>query len=228
MHCGKPLRAALGTLPATLDPDLCPLCHQRGALVRTVFNETTDDLAKELAPPGKPLSVLILGAAEEAAVTGHHGPGTTEDHSPPSLASIAALGYSGVVWALGGLAIVLLLLASRKAASNQDLLAAIQHGTSVGAVISTHGAAGVPYLLGALTALAAAFGLLAIKVTVSQLWEGSVDCLPAGLEELEPGLLLSDRPHCVHPNGDLNSLGSVEELHHLITHSGRTLSVRSG
>lgn len=152
MHCGKPLRAALGTLPATPDPDLCPLCNQSGVRLKTLFPEATHERAKELAPPGKPVSVRILGAEGRAA-------------------SAAGSASTGLVWILGGLAIVLLVLASRQVGSSQELLSAIQHGSSVEAVIAAHRAATTPYLLGALGASTAAFALLAIKVTVDLLRE---------------------------------------------------------
>jgi len=79
-----------------------------------------------------------------------------------------------VVWTLGGLTVVFLLLAMNKMGSYRDLSSVVQHGGSVGAVISARVAASLPYLLGALATLAAAFGLLTIKAAVEKLWHDTV------------------------------------------------------
>lgn len=200
MHCGKPLRAALGTLPATPDPDRCPLCNQSGVRLKTLYPEATHELARELAPPVKPLSARILGAEGRAA-------------------SAAGSVLNGLVWILGGLAIVLLVLASRQVGSSQELLSAIQHGSSVEAVISAHRAATTPYLLGALAALIAAFVLLAIKVTVDLLREQSVGAYQNAWKNWNLAYYCSTDGIVYIRTVTESRWDPVEELRHLIAQS---------
>jgi hypothetical protein len=175
MQCGNPLREALAIIPATPDPDLCPLCNQKSALVKTVFQESTTDLAHELAPPRKPLPVRFFGAEGEQTIGGFPGARTRRKIRAPSMvASVTSTGSTFVIWTLGGLTIVLLLLAMNKVGSYRELPSAVQNGASLGAVISSRVAASVPFLLGALGTLAAALGLLAIKATVIKLWNDPV------------------------------------------------------
>jgi hypothetical protein len=172
MQCGKPLGTALAILPATPDPDLCPLCQQKSSRVRTVFQESSTDLARELAPPRKPFRLRLFGAEEEPTMDGVPRARAGRRIAAPSvIASAAASAYAIFVWALGGLSLALLLLAMSKVGSYKDLPSAVQHADSLGAVISSRVAASVPFLLGALGALAAALGLLAIKATVVRLWK---------------------------------------------------------
>jgi len=175
MQCGKHLPAALAIIPATPDPDLCPLCNQKGILVQMLFQESPHDLAKDLAPPRKPLSVWLFGTEGEQTVEGFSRVSAQRKITVSSfVASATASVYTSVVWALGGLTIVLLLLAMNKVGSYQELLSAIQHHESVRAIISAHVSASVPFFLGALGTLAAVLGLLVIKATVDQLWQGPV------------------------------------------------------
>jgi hypothetical protein len=221
MHCGKPLRAALAILPATPDPDLCPLCHQKSARVKTVFHESTDDLARELAPPRKPFTVRILGAAGEQ--TGDAVPRATARRrttAPSFVASAAARGYTLVVWTLGGLAIVFLLLAMSKVGSYKELPSVVQHGGSLGAVISARVAASVPFLLGALGALAAASGLLAIRATVVKLWQGPVLAYRRAVKKWESAYYCpTDRIVFIRTVTAVR-WDPVEELHRLLAQDG--------
>ena len=175
MQCGNHLRAAPAIIPATPDPDLCPLCNQKSALVQTVFRGSTTDLAQELAPPRKPLPVRFFGAEGEQTIDGFPGAKARRKITAPLMVASATSTVSTfVIWTLGGLTIVLLLLAMNKVGSYKELPSAVQHAESLGAVISARVAASVPFLLGALGTLAAALGLLAIKATVDKLWKDPV------------------------------------------------------
>jgi hypothetical protein len=170
MQCGKPLRAALAVLPATPDPDLCPLCQQRCAPVTAAYREATDDLARELAPPRRPLRARLFGAEGGPTVGGVAAGGARRKlRASARVAGAAARAYTLLVWALAGLALVLLLLALNKVGSYKELPSVVQSGQGVGGVIAARVAASLPYLLGALGALAAALALLALRATVDKL-----------------------------------------------------------
>ncbi|HEX5416137.1 MAG TPA: hypothetical protein VFZ25_10755 [Chloroflexota bacterium] len=189
--------------------------------MKTVFRGSTHGLAKELAPPGKPLPLRLFGTDGEATIDGL--PRSTirrKTARRPSLTSIAARVYAGVVWTLGGLAVVLLLLASRKAGSSQELLSAAQHGTSVGAVIAARGAASVPLFLGALGALAAACGLVLIQALVAQLWQERVIAYQRALKNWHSTYYCPTDSIVFIRTVTAVRWDSVEELHCLIAQDG--------
>jgi hypothetical protein len=217
MHCGKPLRAALAILPATPDPDLCPLCHQKGALVKTLFQESPPDLAKELAPPQKPLWVRTLSREGVPKADGLLRPTA---QGKITVRSFVASVYTAIVWTLGGLAIVLLLLAARKLGSYQDLLSAVLHSSSVGAIISTGVAASMPLLLGAFGTLAAVFGLVTIKAVVDQLWQARVIAYERAIKNWQTAHYCPTDRIVFIRNVTAVRWDPVEELHHLIAQDG--------
>jgi hypothetical protein len=170
MHCGRPLQGKSGRLPATPDPDLCPLCGQKGIRVKTAFAESPHDLARQLAPPRKPIPVRIFGSERETAIRSCPRSGTWRVTAMLVVASATRSVYSMVVWTLAGVAVGLLLLATRQVATLQDLLSALQHTSSLRSVISAHVAATLPYFLAALASLAAALGLIAVRAAAAQVW----------------------------------------------------------
>ncbi len=175
MQCGKPLRAALAVVPATPDPDRCPLCQGKCPRVRTAFEAADDDLARALAPPRRPLRIRLLGRGEGetdnsvAVATTRRGQGRQS-----TAGRVILTGYTVLTWVLLGAAIVLLLLAGNQVGSYRSLPTDLQHAANLGAVIASRVAASLPYLLGALAAAAAGLGLLAIRATVAKLWQDPV------------------------------------------------------
>jgi hypothetical protein len=170
MHCGRPLRAARTILPATPDPDVCPLCQQKSARVKALAGEASHALARGLAPPKTPL-LLKLFNADSAHTTGAAARASARANvTSPTLVASAARVSTVVIWTLAALGIVLLLLASNKVGSYRDLPLAVQHGPSLGAVIAARLAASLPFLLAAVATLTAAIGLLAVKLTADTLW----------------------------------------------------------
>lgn len=91
-----------------------------------------------------------------------------------TLRRVISRGYNLLFWVIGGLGIVLLLLAMSKVGSYRDLPSAVLHPGNLGAVITARVAASLPFLLGALGALAIAASLLIFKAMVGRLWHGPV------------------------------------------------------